>query len=93
MMAHESAESPEPGDNDLKPGAQFSGSVAHYHDSTQRCDNCKAWNGNDCDIWTNATDPGGWCSVWPADYMKHEQAEAAGEGEIGPEAGEMEEAA
>lgn len=80
---HESTESPEPGDHDLKPGAQFSGSVAHYHGADERCDACNAWQDGECAIWTNVSDPGGWCSVFPADYMQYEKAEAASEGETG----------
>ena len=88
--SHESTETPESGDHDLKPGAQFSAEVAHYHGAEQRCDACNAWQGGECAIWTNATDPGGWCSVFPADYMAHESAEGASEiGEESTESGEV----
>ena len=57
------------GDRGLKSGAQFDASIANYHDSSARCDACNAWQGEECSIWENVTDPGGWCAVFPADSV------------------------
>ena len=66
--AESPVESPESlGGHDLKSGAQFDASIANYHDSSARCDACNAWQGEECSIWANVTDPGGWCAVFPAE--------------------------
>jgi len=69
--------------HNLDPGKKFPAENVHYHVAADQCDGCHHWDAqaSTCKVVAMATDPGGWCSLFPGEYEEHELTEQPGEEE------------
>jgi hypothetical protein len=68
----------------LGAGKKFPGENVHYHVAADECQGCHHWDGAACKVVAMATDPGGWCSLFPGEYEEHELTEQPGQEEEEP---------
>lgn len=65
--------------HDLAPGSKFPPANVHYHTAADECQGCHHWDGSaaSCKVVAMATDPGGWCSLFPGEYAEDESSESS----------------
>lgn len=70
----------------LGAGKKFPAENVHYHVAADECQGCHHWEPqtSSCKVVAMATDPGGWCSLFPGEYEEHELTEQPGEEEEEP---------
>jgi hypothetical protein len=64
----------------LGAGKKFPAENVHYHVAADECQGCHHWEAqtSSCKVVAMATDPGGWCSLFPGEYDEHELTEQPG---------------
>lgn len=64
--------------HDLAPGSKFPPANVHYHTAADECQGCHHWDESaaSCKVVAMATDPGGWCSLFPGEYAEDESSES-----------------
>ena len=66
--------------HNLPLGGKFPPENVHYHTAADECQGCHHWDAStsSCKVVAMATDPGGWCSLFPGEYAEHELTEQPG---------------